>query len=215
MYEPHSRKVLVPRHHVILSMDGDPPRPPRRIRTRELVRTPDRRGPFARRADRCSCHGGGTRNPSGYRDHRERFECHSPERAPSRSVAARSPGGIRSLRHTVVWILAGRSVRLRGRQPGFLMRDGAHEARTGRYLLHGDPTDYESLLPALGSRTALVSIHGDRMIPAQAVDALAHRLPPTTTTRMHLVGGASDHFLWARRDPGRIVDPIEAWLRPD
>ncbi|MDQ0644348.1 alpha/beta fold hydrolase [Microbacterium murale] len=102
-----------------------------------------------------------------------------------------------------------------GRQPGFLMRDWAHEARTGRYLLHGDPTDYESLLPALGSRTALVSIHGDRMIPAQAVDALAHRLPPTTTTRMHVVGGASDHFLWARRDPGRIVDPIEAWLRPD
>lgn len=97
-----------------------------------------------------------------------------------------------------------------GRQPRALMTDWAHEARHGRYRLHGDRTDYEAALARLGLPALLVDIAGDRMTPSAAVDHLAARLPGHVD-RMR-VDAFRDHFLWARRAPDPVIDGVEGWL---
>lgn len=99
-----------------------------------------------------------------------------------------------------------------GLQPRTLMRDWAHEARTGRYRVSGDPTDYEAALPSLASRVLLMTIEGDPLITPESVDALARRLP-AATDRLTVTAGARDHFLWARRTPKLLIDPLERWLQ--
>ncbi|RUQ98214.1 alpha/beta fold hydrolase [Labedella endophytica] len=98
-----------------------------------------------------------------------------------------------------------------GRQPRLLMRDWAFEARTGRYRLVGDPTDYESLLSTITPPILLVTIDGDPLITPESVDTLARRLPGTAE-RMTVAAGARDHFLWARRAPHLVIDPVDTWL---
>jgi len=97
-----------------------------------------------------------------------------------------------------------------GRQPRTLMADWAHEARYGRYHLQGDQTDYEAALRTLTIPTLLIDIAGDRMNPSVSVDQLAARLPGHAD-RIR-IDTYPDHFLWARRDPEKTIDPIESWL---
>ncbi|AGL19895.1 alpha/beta fold hydrolase [Actinoplanes sp. N902-109] len=97
-----------------------------------------------------------------------------------------------------------------GRQPRIMMADWGYEARHGRYRLHGDRTDYEAALAALPIPTLLTGIAGDRMIPAAAVDHLAQRLPEHVD-RLTL-DAWPDHFLWARRAPEKVIEPVETWL---
>ncbi|GAA3339198.1 alpha/beta fold hydrolase [Amorphoplanes nipponensis] len=97
-----------------------------------------------------------------------------------------------------------------GRQPRTLMADWGYEARHGRYRLRGDRTDYEAALAALAVPTLLVAIAGDRMIPPAAVDHLAGRLPSGVDRAT--VDAVPDHFLWARRSPGKVVDLVDGWL---
>ncbi|GAA2477583.1 alpha/beta fold hydrolase [Winogradskya humida] len=104
----------------------------------------------------------------------------------------------------------GHKLGFAGRQPRGLMTDWGYEARHGRYRVHGDSTDYEAALAGLAVPALLVDIAGDRMIPATAVDHLAHRLPGHVD-RAH-VQAYPDHFLWARRAPERVVDAVETWL---
>jgi predicted alpha/beta hydrolase len=96
-----------------------------------------------------------------------------------------------------------------GRQPRQLMSDWAHEARHGRYRLGGDPTDYEAALASLAVPALLADIRGDTMIPAASVDHLAARVP--TAERIG-IDAHPDHFLWARRAPGAVVDAVETWI---
>ncbi|SMH28183.1 Predicted alpha/beta hydrolase [Rathayibacter oskolensis] len=98
-----------------------------------------------------------------------------------------------------------------GRQPRALMRDWAFEARHGRYRLHGDDTDYETALAFLRPPALLVAVEGDPLVPAGAVAHLAARLPPTAES-ISVRAGSTDHFLWARRQPGLVVDAVEDWL---
>ena len=98
-----------------------------------------------------------------------------------------------------------------GKQPRLLMQDWAHEARTGRYRIGGDDTDYEAALRSIPVPVLLTDVEGDRFIPVESVRALAARLP-STAERLSIAAGARDHFLWARRDPRRVIDPIEEWL---
>jgi predicted alpha/beta hydrolase len=98
-----------------------------------------------------------------------------------------------------------------GRQPRLLMRDWAFEARTGRYKLAGDPADYERLLPTIAPPILLTAIEGDNLITEESIGSLADRLPGSAE-RMTVSAGARDHFLWARRNPNLVVDPLETWL---
>jgi predicted alpha/beta hydrolase len=97
-----------------------------------------------------------------------------------------------------------------GRQPIALMRDWAHEARTGRYRLHGDETDYEAALGHIPAPIALVAIDGDPLITPRSVEHLRRRLPASSVA-LSVRAGARDHFLWARREPGRVIDAVESW----
>jgi predicted alpha/beta hydrolase len=97
-----------------------------------------------------------------------------------------------------------------GRQPRLLMADWGYEARHGRYRLHGDRTDYEAALAALDLPALLVTIAGDTMITAPAVEHLARRLPAHVDRAT--VDATPDHFRWARRTPGAVIDTVESWL---
>ncbi|AGZ44822.1 alpha/beta hydrolase [Actinoplanes friuliensis DSM 7358] len=97
-----------------------------------------------------------------------------------------------------------------GRQPRTLMNDWGYEARTGRYRLRGDYTDYEAALSTLPVPALLVGIAGDRMIPRAAVDHLAGRLPAQVSRTT--IEAVPDHFLWARRAPEKVVAGVEDWL---
>ncbi|MBB4760920.1 alpha/beta fold hydrolase [Amorphoplanes digitatis] len=97
-----------------------------------------------------------------------------------------------------------------GRQPRTLMSDWGYEARTGRYRLRGDRTDYEAALSSLAVPALLVEIDGDRMIPRAAVDHLAGRLPAHVGRAT--IEAVPDHFLWARRTPEKVVAGVEDWL---
>ena len=99
-----------------------------------------------------------------------------------------------------------------GRQPRSLMRDWAHEARYGRYQLHGDPTDYETALSGLAVPALMLDVIGDRMIPASAVDHLAARVGGPVTRATIRTTSPSDHFCWARRSPDQVLDAVETWL---
>jgi predicted alpha/beta hydrolase len=97
-----------------------------------------------------------------------------------------------------------------GRQPFALMRDWAQEARTGRYRLHGDETDYEAALGHMPAPIALVAIDGDPLITPRSVEHLRRRLHRSSTA-LSVRAGARDHFLWARREPERVIDAVESW----
>lgn len=101
-----------------------------------------------------------------------------------------------------------------GRQPRTLMRDWSREARTGRYELSSDTTNYTTALKAITQPVLVVDITGDQLVPTPAVDHLADQLPPHHTRRT-LTAGAADHFRWARRDPARVIEPVDIWLRSE
>jgi predicted alpha/beta hydrolase len=113
---------------------------------------------------------------------------------------------------TVIGYWPGHLIGFAGRQPKALIKDWAYEGRHGRYRLGGDPTDYEAALASLRTPTLLVGLIGDPMIPLPAVDHLADRLPAHVDRATIDTGLALDHFLWARRRPGPVVNQIEAWL---
>jgi predicted alpha/beta hydrolase len=136
----------------------------------------------------------------------------SPATQRSRLGRARRATGVRFIgavtRSLGYW--PGHRLGFGGRQPRMLMSDWAYEARTGRYRIRGDRTDYEAALSGLAVPALLLAIAGDRMIPEAAVDHLARRLP-AQVGRATIEAGA-DHFRWARRMPEKVVAGVEDWL---
>jgi len=138
----------------------------------------------------------------------------SPASQTSRSGRLRRRVEVGFVRMTIGMLgyWPGHRVGFGGRQPKGLMADWAFEATHGRYRLAGDPTDYEAALAALGPPTLLIALEGDPMIPPPAVAYLASRLPAQVEHRMLTGEHARDHFLWARRSPGLMIDEVEGWL---
>ncbi|GAA2907938.1 alpha/beta fold hydrolase [Streptomyces thioluteus] len=100
-----------------------------------------------------------------------------------------------------------------GRQSGVLMRDWARICRTGRFEPSGADVDYEMLLAKLNLPVLAVSVEGDDMAPATAVDRLCAKVPSTELTRHHHEAHADlrlDHFRWVRHS-GPIANRIRAW----
>jgi predicted alpha/beta hydrolase len=98
----------------------------------------------------------------------------------------------------------GQRVRFAGRESRGLIRDWAHLARTGRFVA-GEDRLADVALPMLA-----VSVEGDRLGPAGAVDALVAKLPAATVEREHLDIEGVDHFKWARR-PEVVVPRLVEW----
>ena len=99
----------------------------------------------------------------------------------------------------------GRYVRFAGREARTMMRDWARFARTGRLPVA------DAALPTLDLPVLAVSIEGDRLSPARAVDALMAKLPRAQVTREHLAVEGIDHNRWARR-PETVVPLFSSWL---
>lgn len=98
---------------------------------------------------------------------------------------------------------------------------GAPGARTlmrewGRMVVTGR-TPYE-ITKKVDAPSLIVSLEGDRLAPAKAVDAFAQGLfEPSAVTRWHYrddevpEGASNDHITWAR-SPALVVERTVAWL---
>ncbi|MFD4790595.1 alpha/beta fold hydrolase [Streptomyces sp. NPDC058459] len=101
-----------------------------------------------------------------------------------------------------------------GRQPARLMRDWARLCRTGRLTPAGAGFDYEARLGEVTLPVLAVSVAGDHLAPAGAVDRLCAKLPAADVHRWHYrpAGGTRvDHVRWARRGEA-IAERISLWL---
>ncbi|MFG2698291.1 alpha/beta fold hydrolase [Kitasatospora sp. NPDC048407] len=101
-----------------------------------------------------------------------------------------------------------------GRQPARLMRDWARLGRTGRFAPAGADLDYEQALAAVSLPVLAVSLPGDHLAPASAVDRLVAKLPAAQVERRHHTpanGESADHVRWARSGGG-IAELITGWL---
>ncbi|GAA2260176.1 alpha/beta fold hydrolase [Streptomyces atrovirens] len=101
-----------------------------------------------------------------------------------------------------------------GRQPARLMRDWARICRTGRFAPAGADFDYEAHLGEVTLPVLAVSVAGDHLAPAGAVDRLCAKLPAAEVERWHYRpdgGERVDHVRWARRGAA-IAERISGWL---
>lgn len=101
-----------------------------------------------------------------------------------------------------------------GRQPARLMRDWARICRTGRLAPAGAGFDYEAHLGEVTLPVLAVSVAGDHLAPAGAVDRLCANLPAADVERWHYRpdgGDRVDHVRWARRGAA-IAERISSWL---
>lgn len=133
-----------------------------------------------------------------------------------------TPGG-RARRHASAAFVAGTAAALgvwpghrlgfAGRQPRTVMRDWAHEARHGRFVLHGDSTDYEGALSRHSTPTLMIGVRDDAWAPTRALVALGRRAPAGSVSYRTVQGTrALGHFSWARRAPDLLIDTTERWL---
>ncbi len=104
------------------------------------------------------------------------------------------------------------------RQPKTMIGDWDREARSGRFLFANTDTDYEEALRHVSAPVLQLSLEGDALVSARAVDMLAARVAPTTPDRLHLGTGANggapwDHVRWPRQNADAVLDAMQAWVR--
>ncbi|TGB16225.1 alpha/beta fold hydrolase [Streptomyces sp. MZ04] len=146
----------------------------------------------------------------------------------SGSVWFRAYGRLRGPLLLVGELFAAATATLLGRWPGVrlgfggnqskgVMRDWARQGRTGRYAATGSRHDYEAALRALTLPVLAVSVEGDTLAPAPAVDHLVGKVPGARLTRRHYsaqeAGGHLDHFAWTRAG-GALAKRVAAWASP-
>ncbi len=103
-----------------------------------------------------------------------------------------------------------------GREARGVMADWARFARTGSLRFGRPRTDHQQALRRLALPALVVSIEGDSLAPARAVDGLVATMPSLTLTRVHADPSArglsgTDHFRWVRT-PDLVVPTIRSWL---
>lgn len=116
-----------------------------------------------------------------------------------------------SLLARVVGHFPGKHVRFAGREARGVMSDWARLTRTGRIATGRPRVDHSDALARLRLPALVVSVEGDTLAPAAAVDRLAAMMPSVELERVHLEDDGIDHFRWARR-PESVVPTIDAWL---
>ena len=96
------------------------------------------------------------------------------------------------------------------------MADWARFARTGRLRFGRPRTDHDEALRQLELPALAVSLDGDALAPARAVDGLVARMPSLAITRVHVDPSAlglpgTNHFRWVRT-PDLVVPTIRSWI---
>lgn len=109
-----------------------------------------------------------------------------------------------------------------GTQVGFggddargVMDDWRHLALTNRYRLAGDDQSADDAIAEFTGPALVVGMAEDDFAPEKAVGASIERLAGARidvhTLDTETIGGAADHFGWARR-PAAIGELVDAWL---
>jgi predicted alpha/beta hydrolase len=111
----------------------------------------------------------------------------------------------------------GHRVGFGGRESRGVMRDWAHQVRTGRYEPAGDPFDYETALGEVRVPILAVDVEGDTLAPPRTVSHLLGKLPGARVTRWSYTRSAAggkplDHFRWVRYQQG-LVPEMTAWIK--
>lgn len=101
-----------------------------------------------------------------------------------------------------------------GTEAATVMRDWAHNARTGEYAPQGTSFDYEGRLRDVTCPILGLTIEGDNWAPPAALRHLLDKMPSASVTQ-RMVGPDPDHkldhFRWARY-PNVVTTAVDEWL---
>ncbi|WP_188830516.1 alpha/beta hydrolase family protein [Nocardia camponoti] len=100
-----------------------------------------------------------------------------------------------------------------GRQSRVMMRDWAHLARTGQLNFVGSDHAVEDELKKTDIPVLSISVAGDNLAPAKAVDRLVAPFPSEQVTRLHHRPLTKvDHIRWVKDSVG-IAQSVAKWMR--
>jgi predicted alpha/beta hydrolase len=141
---------------------------------------------------------------------------HGAFRSPAARAKRRGQmATVRAIIGVLGWF-PGHLVGFGGRQPRTMIADWSHEGRVGRFVLAGSAVDHERDLAELDLPVLMLTLDGDTIVPRESSDHLGARLASARVETVHVdrsaTGTAFDHFRWARRTPGAVVDPVTCWL---
>lgn len=110
----------------------------------------------------------------------------------------------------------GHRIGFGGREARGVIRDWAHQGRTGRYEPRGATRDYEALLRQARTPLLMLSFTDDTYAPRAAVEHLLGKMPLADLTHQRVSPAEHGldrlgHFGWARR-PEVVLPRLSAWL---
>jgi predicted alpha/beta hydrolase len=111
----------------------------------------------------------------------------------------------------------GNKIGFAGNEAQYVIRDWAHQSRTGRYELKNSRKNYEELLGKVNKPVLAISIHGDTLAPPSAVEHLCGKLKQSRITHWHYIPDKNlkllvNHFTWVKQ-PEAIVTQISNWTK--
>lgn len=110
----------------------------------------------------------------------------------------------------------GQRLGFAGREAAQLMRDWGATVRSGRYLAYGDGPTLDSQLGKLDAPVFGLRLRDDWLVPEDSLTALLAKMgrgpQQTAVLDAAQLGVEADHFRWLRQ-PGAVVDQLQAWLR--
>jgi predicted alpha/beta hydrolase len=117
---------------------------------------------------------------------------------------------------TVMGYFPGKRLGFGGTESAKLIKDWAHEARTGRYMVSDSSHDFEALLKTVTLPVLSISFQGDGLAPKRAVQNLYHKLNGARVTHRHFTAEDLDapnlgHFQWVKT-AGPLVRHMAEWI---
>jgi predicted alpha/beta hydrolase len=116
----------------------------------------------------------------------------------------------------VLGYFPGKRVRFAGTEARTVMRDWAHEARTGSFRLIGSHDDFDAKLAAVERPVLSISVSDDELTTRRGVEHLLSKMPRADIERHHVSPGELNvkrlgHFGWVRH-AGVLMATILPWI---
>ncbi len=117
---------------------------------------------------------------------------------------------------SIMGYLPGKQVGFGGLEARTVIKDWSRQARNGYYVLANDLTDYEAELAKLEIPVMAVSMQGDYLAPAKAVNHLLGKMKGANIEHLHLKkddprNDGYNHFNWAKK-PTKLVGVVSEWI---
>ncbi|RBP48436.1 alpha/beta hydrolase family protein [Arenicella xantha] len=113
----------------------------------------------------------------------------------------------------------GHRFRFGGNEARGVMRDWAHNARTGTYRLAHSKVDYEARLKQINIPVLAINFTDDKLAPASATQKLLEKLDQKSPQHCVILDGSmlgtkrADHFAFLRH-PNKVAETVVNWLNP-